>query len=140
MKIFQKLINGGGAYSIPQSIYYYKRVVYKLLFVMIRMNSFETYRVCKDCFMDTFAKNPPTLEKYRHRDGKCKSCGREWVGINVGYYTPLRKWYTVRPRPFNSELSMCRNKMDGNCYRGWKCRRAQTSWSLRYGLKTISCQ
>ena len=102
---------------------------------MIRMNSFETYRVCKDCFMDTFAKNPPTLEKYRYRDGKCKSCGREWVGINVGYYNPLRKWYTVRPRPFNSKLSMCRYKMGGNCYRDWRCRSAHNQLELEIWIE-----
>ena len=135
VKIFQKLINGGLLIRYPRVCYYYKRVVYKLLFVMIRMNSFETYRVCKDCFMDTFAKNPPTLEKYRYRDGKCKCCGREWVGINVGYYNPLRKWYTVRPRPFNSELSMCRYKMGGNCYRDWRCRSAHNQLELEIWIE-----
>ena len=94
------------------------------------MNSFETYNVCKQCFMDTHTKNSPTLEKYRYRDGKCKSCGREWVGINVGYYTPHRKWCIIRPRPFNSDLSMCRYKMNGICYRDWRCRRAHNQLEL----------
>ncbi|KAI6657064.1 helicase with zinc finger domain-like [Oopsacas minuta] len=96
------------------------------------MNSFETHHVCEDCFMDTLSIIPPTLEKFRYRDGKCKTCGRQWVGIHVGYYTPHRKWYIIRPRSFNSELSMCRYK-NGMCYRG--CRRAHNQLELEMWIE-----
>ena len=99
------------------------------------MSSFETYCVCKDCFMDTFTKNQPTLEKCHSKRGKCESCGRSWVGINVGYYTPHRKWYIIRPCPSNNELSICRNKMNGNCYRDWRCRRAHNQLELEIWIE-----
>ncbi|KAI6658962.1 helicase with zinc finger domain-like [Oopsacas minuta] len=99
------------------------------------MDSFETYRVCKDCFADTITRILPTLEKYHYRDGKCKTCLREWIGINVGYYNPHRKWCIIRPRPFNSELAMCQYKMRGNCYREWKCRRAHNQLELEIWIE-----
>ena len=61
---------------------------------------------------------------------KCKTCSLEWVDINVGYYPPNNKWYEVRPRPFNSEHVLCRDKMTGQCYRDWRCRRAHNPLEL----------
>ena len=94
------------------------------------MSLFETDYVCKGCFMDTRTKNQPTLEKYHCRGEKCGSCGRKWVGINVGYFTPHHEWYIIRPRPSNNALSMCKHKMNGACYRDWRCKRAHNELEL----------
>ena len=99
------------------------------------MNSYETYRVCKHCFDLTRYRNPPTLEKYYHRDGNCKTCGNKWIGMNVGYHNEDRKWYVIRPRPFDSKLSLCRDHQFGaKCYRP-HCRYAHNKLELQFWIE-----
>ena len=98
------------------------------------MSTFETHRVCKNCFKNTITKNPPILEK-DHRDMKCKSCSLEWVGVIVGYYPSNNRWYEIRPRTFNSENVLCCYKMTGQCYRDWRCRSAHNPLELEIWIE-----
>ena len=94
------------------------------------MNS-ETNRVCRDCFISTKFRNPPTLEQFYHRDGNCRTCGNKWIGINVGYHNQDTRWYEVRPRSFDSKHSLCRNHQFGaKCYRP-QCRYAHNKLELQ---------
>ena len=77
------------------------------------MTAFETYRVCRNCFINTITKNPPILEKYHYCDKKSKTCSLEWAGINVGYYPPKNRWFDIRPNTFISEHVLYHHKISG---------------------------
>ena len=98
--------------------------------LFVQMSAYETYRVCSNCFNNTITNDPPILEKYYYRDMKCKSCRLQWVGINVGYYHPKKKWYDIRTKTYSSEPVLCRQKISGLCKRGSKCRWAHNPLEL----------
>ena len=94
------------------------------------MSSYETYYVCEDCFSSTRFQSRPKLERSHDRVGNCLTCGKEWNGVTVGYYTPDNIWYEVRRRPFKNDNVLCQNKMKGKCYRDARCRRAHNKLEL----------
>ena len=98
------------------------------------MNRYETHRVCEYCFNETKTRNRPILAKSRYR-GTCDSCGGEWLGINVGYYDPDRRYYPVRRRLFYSEHIFCPYVKDDRCYRGEKCRYAHNQLELELWIE-----
>ena len=98
------------------------------------MSQYETYPVCKYCFNLTKTSNPPVLEESSYL-GTCISCGGEWVGINIGYYNPDKKYYQVRRRQYNSENELCRLNIKDKCNQGEKCRYAHNRLELELWIE-----
>ena len=94
------------------------------------MNNIKLHRVCQACFLATRINNPPTLEKFWNKNGTCKACNEKWVGINIAYYQPHRKWYQIRTVRYDSRAVLCQNKTSGRCYKGVNCRRAHNQLEL----------
>ena len=102
------------------------------------MTDYELHRVCEDCFNES--RNPPIREKVYNSDGSCRTCGRMWIGIDIAYYPPHRKWLRIRKRRYDSRLYLCHDKMSGRCMRGVKCRRAHNVLELEIWTATDSAQ
>ena len=102
------------------------------------MTDYELHRVCEDCFNES--RNPPIREKVYNSDGSCRTCGRMWIGIDIAYYPPHRKWLRIRKRRYDSRLYLCHDKMSGRCMRGVTCRRAHNVLELEIWTATDSAQ
>ena len=88
------------------------------------------HRVCQACFFASRIKNPPALEKFKNHNGTCKACNEKWIGIQVAFHQPHKKWYQIRTLRYDSRAILCQNKMSGKCYKGVNCRRAHNQLEL----------